>query len=143
MKFDNFSAVDSGFANITGAATGTQSGTFSTSAQSGTYVNIGSFDAIGIPTATGADSYYFMGLQAFVTPNNSNGNMPPYAPNTPQMIGKTLGFNLIKRSVRPALVAYLANPNLTTNTNFQRALSSANNQLRPYLMRVATQIGGL
>ena len=134
MKFDNFQAVDNGFSNFV---------TPSTNTTSGTYVNVGAFDSIGISTATGGDNYYFMGLQAFVTPNNSNGNMPPYVPGSQGSIGRALGLNLIKNSIRPALVTYLANPNLTTNTNFQRALTSANNQLRPYSMRVATQIGSI
>jgi len=134
MKFDNFQAVDNGFSNFVAPPA-------PINMTSGTYVNAGAVDRIAIPTTTGADSYYFMGLQAFVTPNNSNGNMPPYAPGSQAFIGRALGLNLIKNSVRPALVAYLANPNLTTNTNFQRALASANNQLRSYSMRVGTQIG--
>lgn len=135
MKYDNFNAVDNGFANVSGNSTP------STNATNGTYVNIGSFDSIAISNTGNPNDYYFLGLQAWATP--TNGNYPPYVPNSPQAIGRNIGLTLIKNSVRPALVSWIANPSVVSNTNYQRILANANNQLRPYNMRIATQIGGM
>jgi hypothetical protein len=165
MKYDNFNAVDNGFANIVGTPIGTMSGTMTTttlgSSAPAQYVwkTISHcFDAYSLfdraineiaPIPTGLFSgtinamnlknrYLFIFGQAYtVNVATTSPVLPPYTMNDLNTMQSNFKIRL-----RPLAMAYANNPTTANMTNLSNQINLLNAGLASKGLRFNMQIGG-